>query len=123
MWGPLEIWLTLLLAAFAALGMGLLVSASVGNPDRAQGLIPILLIPQLIFIGGPALGGGGQFVSNFTITRWSSEAMKITASIPYREDVGGFGASDLLVHWLALAIMTVAFITLAGVQLWRKRAS
>jgi ABC-type multidrug transport system ATPase subunit len=122
MWGPLEIWLTLLLASFAALGMGLLVSASVGNPDRAQGLIPILLIPQLIFIGGPALGGGGQFVSNFTITRWSSEAMKITSGIPYKETFDGFATSDLLLHWLALGLMAVVFLVLAGVQLWRKRA-
>lgn len=123
MWGPLELWITLLLATFAALGMGLLVSASVGNPDRAQGLIPILLIPQLIFIGGPAAGGGAQFISNFTITRWSSEAMKISAEIPYKEAAGGFATSDLLTHWLALGLMALAFIVLAGVQLWRKRAA
>jgi hypothetical protein len=122
MWGPLEIWITLALASFAAMGIGLLISASVGNPDRAQSLVPIVLIPQLIFIGGPQSGSAGQVLSYLTVTRWSSEAMKISAQIPYKEEVGGFGGSELLVHWLALALMAVAFIVLSGVQLWRKRS-
>jgi hypothetical protein len=121
MWGPLEIWITLSLAAFAAMGIGLLISASVGNPDRAQSLVPIVLIPQLIFIGGPSSGSAGQLLSYLTVTRWSSEAMKITAGIPYQTGEGGFAQSDLLVHWGALIVMGAAFIVLAGVQLWRKR--
>ena len=121
-WGPLEIWISLTLAAFAALGIGLLISASVGNPDRAQSLIPIILIPQMIFIGGPGLGSAGQFISNFTTTRWAGEAIKITAGIPYQEEAtSGFASSDLLVHWAALVVMAVVLIALSGVQLWRRR--
>jgi hypothetical protein len=123
MWGPLELWITLNLAAFAALGIGLLISASVGNPDQAQSLVPIVLIPQLIFIGGPQAGAAGQFLSYFTVTHWASEAMKISAKIPYLEDVGGFESSDLLLHWLALGIMGVVLISLAGVQLMRRKSS
>ncbi len=123
MWGPLEIWISTALAAFAALGMGLLISASVGNPDRAQSLVPIILIPQMIFIGGPSLGTAGQFISNFTVTRWAGEAMKITAGIPYQENAAsGFGTSDLLLHWAALVIMGVVFLAIAGFQLWRRKA-
>ena len=123
MWGPLEIWISLALAAFAALGMGLLISASVGNPDRAQSLVPIILIPQMIFIGGPSLGSAGQFISNFTTTRWAGEAIKITSGIPYQEEFdAGFGSSDLLIHWAALVVMAVVLIALAGFQLWRRRA-
>jgi len=122
MWGPAELWITLNLAAFAALGIGLLISASVGNPDQAQSLVPIVLIPQLIFIGGPQSGAAGQFLSYFTVTHWASQAMKITAQIPYLEEPGGFDPSDLLLHWLALAVMGVVLISLAGVQLWRRKA-
>ena len=123
MWGPLEIWISLSLAAFAALGMGLLISASVGNPDRAQSLVPIILIPQMIFIGGPSLGSAGQFISNFTTTRWAGEAIKITAGIPYQEEFDrGFGTSDLLIHWAALVVMAVVLIGIAGIQLWRRKA-
>jgi ABC-type multidrug transport system ATPase subunit/pSer/pThr/pTyr-binding forkhead associated (FHA) protein len=123
MWGPLELWISLMLAAFAAMGIGLLISASVGNPDRAQSLVPIVLIPQLIFIGGPNSGTAGQWLSYLTVTRWASEAMKITAGVPYKTDVGGFGGSELLMHWAALAAMSAAFIALAGVQLLRRRSS
>ena len=122
MWGPLEIWISIMLAATAALGIGLLISASVGNPDRAQSLVPIVLIPQLIFIGGPNSGTAGQWLSYLTVTRWASEAMKITGGVPYQTNPGGFGTSELLVHWLALGVMALAFIGLAGVQLWRRRS-
>jgi hypothetical protein len=94
----------------------------VGNPDQAQSLVPIVLIPQLIFIGGPQSGAAGQFLSYFTVTQWASQEMKITAQIPYLEEPGGFDPSDLLLHWLALAVMGVVLISLAGVQLWRRKA-
>jgi ABC-type multidrug transport system ATPase subunit/pSer/pThr/pTyr-binding forkhead associated (FHA) protein len=123
MWGPLELWITLCLASFAAMGIGLLISASMGNPDRAQSLVPIVLIPQLIFIGGPSSGKAGEWLSYLTVTRWSSQAMKITAGIPYRANPGGFSESDLLLHWAALAAMVAVFIALAGVQLLRRRGS
>jgi ABC-type multidrug transport system ATPase subunit len=121
MWGPLELWITLNLAAFAALGIGLLISASVGNPDQAQSLVPIVLIPQLIFIGGPQSGAAGQFLSYLTVTHWASEAMKISAHIPYQTNAGGYAGSDLLYHWLALGVMGTVLITLAGVQLVRRK--
>ncbi len=122
MWGPLEIWISLTLASFAAIGIGLLISALAGNPDQAQSLVPIILIPQMIFIGGPSLGSAGQFISNFTTTRWAGEAIKITAGIPYKEDASsGFASSDLLIHWAALVVMAVVLIGLAGFQLWRRR--
>jgi ABC-type multidrug transport system ATPase subunit len=123
MWGPLEIWISIMLASIAALGIGLLISASVGNPDRAQSLVPIVLIPQLIFIGGPNSGTAGQWLSYLTVTRWASEAMKITAKVPYQTHAGGFGGSELLVHWAALGVMAFVFIALAGVQLLRRRSS
>ena len=122
MWAPLELWISLALASAAALGMGLLISAAVGNADRAQSLVPIILIPQLIFVGGPNSGAAGQWLSYLMITRWSSEAMKITAGIPYRTDPGGFGSGDLLVHWAVLVGMAAVFIGLAGIQLMRRRS-
>ncbi|MEX1254086.1 MAG: ATP-binding cassette domain-containing protein [Dehalococcoidia bacterium] len=118
---PLEIWISLNLAALAALGLGLVISASVTSADRAQSLVPIVLIPQLIFIGGPGTGTVGQWLSYLTVTHWSVEAMKISAKIPYQADVGGFGGSDLLLRWLALAVMAGVFTSLTAWLVSRKR--
>ena len=122
-WGPLELWITLNLAAFAALGLGLLVSASVSNADQAQGLVPIVLIPQLIFVGVPATGTLSQILSYFMVTHWAVEAMRITSGIPYETANSGFAAEDLLLRWGALVLMAVIFLTLTAVQVSRRRSS
>lgn len=118
---PLEIWISLNLAAIAALGLGLVISASVTSADRAQSLVPIVFIPQLIFLGGPGTGAVGQWLSYLTITHWSVEAMKISAKVPYQTDVGGFGGTDLLLHWLALGVMAGVFTSLAAWLVSRKQ--
>ncbi|MCH8065944.1 MAG: ATP-binding cassette domain-containing protein [Chloroflexi bacterium] len=123
LWGPLELWITLNLAAFAALGLGLFISASVSNPDRAQSLVPIVLIPQLLFVGGPGTGAVGQILSYFTVTHWTVEAMKISAEIPYATGVSGFAAEDLLFRWGALTLMAVVLLTLTAVQVARRRSA
>ena len=43
--------LIVVLTAFAAVSMGLLVSAVVRNQDQATSFIPLILIPQLFFGG------------------------------------------------------------------------
>ncbi len=118
----LELWISLNLAAFTALGLGLLISASVSNADRAQSLVPIALIPQLIFIGGPGTGVG-NWLSYLTVTHWTSEAMKVTLRIPYNADGTGFSASDLLVRWAALAIMMAVLLLLTTWRVSRQRRS
>jgi ABC-type multidrug transport system ATPase subunit/pSer/pThr/pTyr-binding forkhead associated (FHA) protein len=117
---PLEIWISLNLAALTALGLGLVISASVPNADRANSLVPMVLLPQFIFIGGPGTGTVGQWLSYVTVTHWSLEAMKISAKIPYQAHVGGFGGTDLLLRWLALAVMAGAFYSLAALLVSRK---
>ena len=120
MWGPLELWITLLLAAFAAVGLGLLISASVSNPDQAQSLVPMFLIPQLIFVGGADTGTVSSWLSYLTITHWGVKAMEISAHIPYNREYTGFGAAPLVVCWIVLAGMTAVFTSAAA---WRTVAS
>jgi hypothetical protein len=122
LWGPLELWITLNLAAFAALGLGLVISASVSNANQAQGLVPIVLIPQLIFVGVPATGTVSQILSYFMVTHWAVEAMRITSGIPYAAANSSFTAEDLLARWGALALMAVVLLTLTAVQISRRRS-
>jgi ABC-type multidrug transport system ATPase subunit/pSer/pThr/pTyr-binding forkhead associated (FHA) protein len=120
-WGPLELWITLVLTAFAALGIGLLISASVGNADLALSIVPIVLIPQLIFVVGANSGGVGRWLSYLTVTHWSSEALKITARIPYKTGTSGFGTTDLMSDWIALIVMATVFVALTAWQLSRRQ--
>jgi hypothetical protein len=123
MWAPFEIWVTLLLTALGAVGLGLVISASMSNADRAQSLVPILLIPQLIFVGVPSSGGAAQWLSYLTLTHWSVEAIRISAGIPYENGVSGFSSSDLLMRWAVLGGMTAVFLAVATWQLARNRSS
>ena len=70
----LELYATLLLAAIAGQSIGLLISASVSNPDRAQSIVPIVLIPQIVVAGGPLAGHLSYRFSSLTITRSFAKA-------------------------------------------------
>ncbi len=123
MWGPLELWITLNLAAFAALGLGLLISASVSNANQAQSLVPIVLIPQLLFVGGPGTSAAGQILSYFMVTHWTIEAMKITSGIPYEAANSGFAVEDLLMRWGVLVLMGAVLLALTAIQVSRRRSA
>ena len=63
------------LTAFAAVGMGLLVSASVRSQDQATSFIPLVLIPQLFFGGSivpiATMSAPLAGLSGLVIARWS----------------------------------------------------
>ena len=98
-----------------------MISASFSNADRAQSLVPIILIPQLIFVGGAGTGVAASWVSYFMITHWAVEAMKISAGIPYTTTGGSFDAPALALRWSIMGAMGVAFSALAGWQVSRSR--
>jgi ABC-type multidrug transport system ATPase subunit/ABC-type multidrug transport system permease subunit len=67
--------LIVVLTAFAAVSMGLLVSAVVRNQDQATSFIPLILIPQLFFGGSIVatadMGGALKAVTKVVVTQWS----------------------------------------------------
>lgn len=118
--GHVDVYLTLVLTCFASLGLGLLISALSPNPDRAQSLVPLILIPQLIFARIPE----GSFVlvnvlAYSSISRWAFEAMGTIG----RVEGGSFQQGDAYViwHWAGLGAIAVALIAFTGVLLWRRR--
>jgi ABC-type multidrug transport system ATPase subunit len=79
-----EIYITMALTALAGLMTGLLISAIVPNNDRAMSLVPLPLIPQVIFAGvlfsldnPQAL----QIPGAFFAARWSMAAMGSTIGL------------------------------------------
>lgn len=72
-----EIYISMFLTAIAGLTLGLMISALAPNSDRATSMIPIILVPQVIFSGiiftldNPLM----QFLGSFFAARWAMAAM------------------------------------------------
>lgn len=78
----MEILLITFLTALSASALGLFVSSLFKNPDRAQTVVPILLLPQLLFSGIIfELKGFSKVISWFTVCRWSMEGYGTTANL------------------------------------------
>ncbi len=117
--GPAEVYVTLILTSFASLGLGLLISALSPNPDRAQSLVPIILIPQLIFARvGSDVSKPVQILAYSSISRWAFQAMGATGNI----QSGDFGHSTSYIvgRWAGLALISVGLLAVTGVLLWRR---
>ena len=87
---PVEIYITMALTALAGLMLGLMISALAPNNDRAVSLIPLLLVPQVIFSGilfkldGPFLQGFGSLFA----VRWGMAAAGSSIGI-HGDKIGG----------------------------------
>lgn len=81
--GPLEIFITVLLVILTASAFGLFLSATVGKEDRAMTLMPVFLIPQIVFAGIVfTLEGWADYISYITFSRWGIEALGSTVNLP-----------------------------------------
>jgi ABC-type multidrug transport system ATPase subunit len=124
-----EIYISMALTALAGLMTGLLISAVVPNNDRAMSLVPLPLLPQVIFAGvifsldkPPFL----QILGAFFAARWSMAAMGSTVGLhgdklgadsfsyvgmlftQINQDQAHAGAVfHLLLCWLVLALMII----------------
>ncbi|MDP7035584.1 MAG: ATP-binding cassette domain-containing protein [Planctomycetota bacterium] len=71
------LFIPLFLSNGVGLLTGLLISASVDTTDKATALVPLVLIPQILFAGlfGP-LAGWKQYIGYVAPTFWSYDAVK-----------------------------------------------
>jgi ABC-type multidrug transport system ATPase subunit/pSer/pThr/pTyr-binding forkhead associated (FHA) protein len=78
------LYIALVAGSIAGIAMGLVISAIAPNPDRASILVPLVLIPQIIF-GGPLINTGGNFVvqgiAQLMVTKWTWRALGSTLRI------------------------------------------
>jgi ABC-type multidrug transport system ATPase subunit len=90
LWGPLELFITLLLTAIAGISIGLLLSAVTNQVNAVTYLVLAVLFVQILFPGvlfkmeGPILDP----LSRLTITRWSLEALGGSADMVGRANEG-----------------------------------
>jgi ABC transport system ATP-binding/permease protein len=73
----------LVLCGMAGIAMGLFVSSIVTSPDKAIALVPILLIPQVLFSGiFGELHGAKKLMSETMISKWSYNLLKKEFDLP-----------------------------------------
>jgi len=125
---PVELYCTIVLAGLAGISLGLCVSAVASTPDKATSLIPIVLVPQVLFAGIMfALEGLPGALSYAVSSRAAVDAMSATVgtnalSSPMNllrdEPRYAHTSSVLLVAWGLLVAQTLVF---AAAAWWRVR--
>jgi ABC-type transport system involved in multi-copper enzyme maturation permease subunit len=117
----------LLLCAIAALGLGLLTSASVGNVAQATLALPMLCFPAVLFSGAilpvNLMAAAGAAISEVIPSRWAFEAMghdlgarRILAEggsrlgRPLLASYGDAGTQTTGTYWLVLTAFAVVFL-------------
>ena len=123
----LSIGVTLLLCALAALGLGLLTSAAVGNVAQATLALPMLCFPAVLFSGAilpvHLMAGAGAVLSLAIPSRWAFEAIghdlgarRILADggsplgPPLLASYGDAGTSSVGIYWAILIAFAVVFL-------------
>src|SRR5262249_10571101 len=117
----------LVLCAVAALGLGLLTSAAVGNPAQATLALPMLCFPAVLFSGAilpvHLMARVGSAISTIVPSRWAFEAIGHDLGARHVLAAGGsrlgppllasYGSAGTLAtgtYWLVLAAFALAFL-------------
>jgi len=119
------------------LALGLLISALASTPDKAMSVVPLALVPQILFAGMIfSLEGPTTVASWFTVSRWSMDAFGALAAVndlPAKAggvSVARLGLADphyestaqhVLTCWAALAGYAAACVGLTWAVLARRR--
>src|SRR5436309_10890347 len=138
----LEVYITLALSAVAGVIVGLAVSAMATNEDSANTLLPVILIPQVIFAGSiiPIKDWFSTVVAAIFPIRWAMAALGSTIGL-HSDKISGdklfgddytyhgtlfsiYSQSDatqrILLSWLALGTIILVLTVTIGICLKRK---
>jgi ABC-type multidrug transport system ATPase subunit len=133
-WAPLELYVTIVLSGLGGIAVGLCVSAVASTPDKATSLIPIVLVPQVLFAGILfGLHGLARWLSYAVTSRAAVDAMSSTVgsnalSTPMMlpipdEPEYAHEPRVLLMAWALLVGQALVFGAIAWLTLHRRRAS
>lgn len=126
----LELMTTSVLAGLAGITLGLCISVVASTPDKATSLIPIVLVPQVLFAGLMfKLGGVSDILSWFTASRWAMDAMGASVDVNGLRSIIRLASepqyvatvSNLVSSWVFLGLQAVAWGLVAWVVLRLRR--
>ena len=89
--GIVQLW-TMLLTAAVGIAVGLLVSAIVKTSEMATSLVPLILIPQILFSGlvGVPTGIPSKIIGLTMPVTWSFDTMKRYSTLDTLEPEGAY---------------------------------
>lgn len=114
----LELMVTSALAGLAGITLGLCISVAASTPDKATSLIPIVLVPQVLFAGLMfKLGGVSEILSWLTASRWAMDGMGAIVDVNGLRSIIRLASepqyvstpSNLLSSWAFLCAQAVAW--------------
>jgi hypothetical protein len=132
-----RLFVTLLLSSAAALALGLLTSAAVGDPAQAAIALPMLCFPQVLFVGAilpvPVMAVAGRVLSYPMSNRWAFEGLGHELDVatlwarggsplgpPLLASYGDTFSRSVLTDWAILGGFAVVLLAVAGLVLGRK---
>ena len=126
----MSMFFLLLLTSLPVLLLALLISSLVSTTEAAMGLIPLVLIPQVI-LGGlistfVTMSGFEKFLAAFMTSRWSFEAMTILEyedTFPQGITNLGFSPDNFAIDIFVIIAYSVLFFLLTAYSLKRKDVS
>ena len=129
--GFTELFITTALTSLAGLSLGLAISAWARTPDRAISVVPLALIPQILFSGVLFPFDRGisttRVLSWGTVSRWAMDAYATTIHLaklppPSRGTTPewAYTRDNLVLRWEILGGYTIACLAIACVVLWAR---
>lgn len=126
-----ELFVTTSLTSLAGLGVGLFLSAWARTPDRAISLVPLALIPQILFSGVLFPFGSGvsatRALSWVTVSRWAMDAYATTINLtklppPPHPAVPEWASTraNLELRWQILGAFAGVCVLLTCATLWAR---
>ncbi len=131
--GPLEMYITLVLATLASIGMGLFISSFARSENMVIYIILLVLFIQILFAGAIFdLPNVAQPLSYATVTHWTMDSLGSTADLRYIQSTEkmngapipketwsidyGHTAKHLASRWVVLGGFAVGLIALTCVR-------
>lgn len=136
----LGLGITTFLTSMTGLGLGLLLSSAASSSDRAMSIIPLALVPQIVFaLALMPLPQAGAWISYVTSSRFAMEAFGSLARLPVPRDFSNCeipgnprscaiypsvsyepSTEHILVQWGILAAYAIVCLLLAAYVLARR---
>ncbi len=119
--GLIPHFLILLNVTTASLMLGLLISSLVGTTDKAISLVPLVLIPQIVFTVYPAVGWRMEAVHKLVaqiaiMAFWAFDALKMTEVQAIAREYGvDYGGEILRGNGILIAFSLVEFMITLGI--------